>query len=95
MFVLLLAVAVVVGALIGTVGVGGILLIPALSGIVGMSTHTAMGTSLFSFLFTGLLGTWLYQRHGSIGATPIPSASGGFWRAIPDRWSTRMRRPMS
>jgi uncharacterized membrane protein YfcA len=25
-----------------------------------------MGTALFSFLFTGLLGTYLYQRHGSI-----------------------------
>ena len=54
MFVLLLVVAVVVGALIGTVGVGGILLIPALSGITGMSTHMAMGTSLFSFLFTNV-----------------------------------------
>ena len=84
MFVLLLAVAVVVGALIGTVGVGGILLIPALSGIVGMSTHTAMGTSLFSFLFTGLLGTWLYQRHGSIDwRITIPVCIGGLLAGYP------------
>lgn len=66
MVALLLCIALIVGALIGTVGVGGILLIPALAALAGLSTHAAMGTALFSFLFTGLLGTWLYQRHGSI-----------------------------
>ncbi len=32
----------------------------------GLSIHQAAATSLFTFLFTGLLGTWLYQRRGSI-----------------------------
>jgi uncharacterized protein len=32
----------------------------------GLSIHQAAATSLFSFLFTGILGTWLYQRRGSI-----------------------------
>jgi uncharacterized membrane protein YfcA len=32
----------------------------------GMSIHQAAATSLFTFLFTGILGTWLYQRRGSI-----------------------------
>jgi uncharacterized membrane protein YfcA len=32
----------------------------------GLSIHQAAATSLFSFLFTGLLATWLYQRRGSI-----------------------------
>ena len=83
-FVLLLVVAVVVGTLIGTVGVGGILLIPALSAITGMSTHMAMGTSLFSFVFTGLLGTWLYQRHGSIDwRVTIPVCAGGLLAGYP------------
>lgn len=58
--------ALLVGALIGTVGVGGILLIPALGLFAGLSTHMSMATALLSFVFTGLLGTWLYQRHGSI-----------------------------
>jgi uncharacterized protein len=31
-----------------------------------MSIHQAAATSLFTFLFTGILGTWLYQRRGSI-----------------------------
>jgi uncharacterized membrane protein YfcA len=32
----------------------------------GLTIHQAAATSLFSFLFTGIVGTWLYQRRGSI-----------------------------
>ena len=32
----------------------------------GLTIHQAAATSLFTFLFTGMLGTWLYQRRGSI-----------------------------
>lgn len=65
-FIILLLASFLVGSLIGTVGVGGILLIPALSSLAHIDVHVAMGTALFSFIFTGILGTWLYQRHGSI-----------------------------
>lgn len=40
----------------------------------GLSIHQAAATSLFTFLFTGILGTWLYQRRGSIAwrvAAPV------------------------
>lgn len=78
MVVILVCVALIVGALIGTVGVGGILLIPALNMFAGLSTHASMATALFSFIFTGILGTWLYQRHGTIqwGIT-VPVCAGG------------------
>ena len=66
MLVFLGMLAFVIGALIGTVGIGGILLIPALSLFAGLSTHVSMATALFSFTFTGIAGTFLYQRHGSI-----------------------------
>jgi len=46
--------------------VGGILLIPALVVLGGLPIHEAAATALFSFLFTGLLGTWLFHRRGSI-----------------------------
>jgi uncharacterized membrane protein YfcA len=59
-------VAAFVGLLIGTVGVGGVLLIPFLVLLGGLDIHAAAATALFSFLFTGLAGTWLYQRRGSI-----------------------------
>ena len=32
----------------------------------GLTIHEAAGTSLFTFAFTGILGTWLYQRRRSI-----------------------------
>lgn len=63
---LLAAIALAVGFFIGAVGVGGILLIPALVLLGGLAIHQATATALFSFLFTGLLGTWLFQRRGSI-----------------------------
>jgi hypothetical protein len=63
---LLAAVAVVVGFFIGSVGVGGVLLIPALALLGGLDIHRAAATALFTFFFTGVLGTWLFYRRGSI-----------------------------
>lgn len=63
---LLAFVSLLVGTLIGCVGVGGILLIPALAALGGLSTHMSMATALFTFIFTGIVGTWLYQRKSSI-----------------------------
>lgn len=75
---LLAIVAVVVGFFIGTVGVGGVLLIPCLVILGGLSIHGAASTALFSFFFTGVLGTWLFQRRGSIDwrlAVPVCGAA--------------------
>jgi hypothetical protein len=63
---LLLLVSLAVGISIGAVGIGGILLIPALSAFGHLGVHQAMATALFTFLFTGILGTWLFQRRGSV-----------------------------
>jgi uncharacterized membrane protein YfcA len=60
------ATALLVGFLVGSVGVGGVLLPPALAYIVGMDIHLAMATSMFSFLFTGAVGTAMYSRKGSV-----------------------------
>src|SRR5207247_9479375 len=43
-----------------------VLMVAFLALFGGLSIHQAAATSLFTFLFTGLLGTWLYQRRGSI-----------------------------
>lgn len=72
--VVLAAVATAVGLLIGTVGVGGVLLVSYLALFGGMGIHQAAATSLFTFLFTGILGTWLYHRRGTIAwrvAAPV------------------------
>jgi uncharacterized membrane protein YfcA len=78
---LLAAVAAAVGLFIGTVGVGGVLLIPFLVLLGGVGIHTAAATALFTFLFTGLFGTYLYQRRGSIAwrlAAPVCAGALAF-----------------
>lgn len=62
----LAAVATVVGLFIGTVGVGGVLMVSFLALFGGLGIHQAAATALFSFFFTGVLGTWLFQRRGTI-----------------------------
>lgn len=62
----LLAIAFGVGGLIGAVGIGGVLLIPALVVFAALPIQTAMATSLFTFMFTGIAGTVMFQRRGSI-----------------------------
>jgi uncharacterized membrane protein YfcA len=62
--VLLLALP--VGLLIGTIGVGGVLLPPALVHLAGLDIHAATGTSSWSFLFTGVVGTLAYARQKSM-----------------------------
>jgi uncharacterized membrane protein YfcA len=71
--------ALVSGLLIGCIGIGGVLLVPALT-FLNVDVHQAIGASLFSFIFSGAIGTFLYTRKGSIdwasavwlcaGATP-------------------------
>jgi uncharacterized membrane protein YfcA len=76
---LLLASCFVVGIFIGAVGVGGVLLIPALMTFSNLTVHQAAATALFSFLFTGILGTWLFMRRGSIEwCTSLPVCIGAF-----------------
>ena len=58
--------AALVGFLIGAIGIGGILLIPALAAFAQFTPHQASATALFTFVFTGVLGTILFQRKGSI-----------------------------
>lgn len=73
-FVWLLPAAFGVGILIGAVGIGGILLIPALTAFAGLGIHEAMATALFTFIFTGITGTVMFQRRGSIDwhiTTPV------------------------
>jgi uncharacterized protein len=66
----LLVLAFGVGVLIGAVGIGGILLAPILAFVGGWELHTAIGTSVWSFMFTGVAATLLYARHGTI-AWPV------------------------
>jgi uncharacterized membrane protein YfcA len=58
--------AVVVGALIGMVGVGGVLLPPALVALGDLTANEATATSTFAFVFTGVVGTIAYAWRGVV-----------------------------
>jgi len=83
----LFAAALGIGILIGTVGIGGILLIPALSALAGFTLHEAMATALFTFVFTGSAGTIAFQRRGSIDWTlTVPVCLGAAPFAFAGAW---------
>ena len=58
--------SILVGVLIGGVGIGGVLLVPMLTYLLGISVHLAIAAAMFSYLFSGAVGAWLYARSGSI-----------------------------
>ena len=62
----LLAVVLLVGLLIGVVGVGGVLLVPALVHVGGMAIHAAIATAMAAYFFAGTAGTIAFSRRGSI-----------------------------
>ena len=90
----LLPIAFGVGALIGAVGIGGVLLIPALTAFAGLPIQTAMATALFTFTFTGIVGTVMFQRRGSIDwsiARPVLVTAVVF--AFLGAWANSIARP--
>lgn len=55
-----------VGILIGCVGVGGVLLVPILAYLFNIPVHSAIAAAMFAYIFSGIVGTIIYARYGSI-----------------------------
>ncbi|MCP4472638.1 MAG: sulfite exporter TauE/SafE family protein [Gammaproteobacteria bacterium] len=66
MSIALVSICLIVGVLIGAIGIGGVLLVPALTLIAGIGVHEAVPVCTLSFLATGVIGVIVYARHGSI-----------------------------
>jgi uncharacterized membrane protein YfcA len=87
---LMLVAALFVGLLIGGVGVGGVLLPPALVYVGGFGFHLAAATSVWAFLFCGVAGTLSYAGRRSIdwrmamwlGVGVVPTAFAGAWANV-------------
>ena len=62
----LLGTGLLVGVLIGAVGVGGVLLVPALTYIGGMGIHVAIASAMVAYFFAGGVGAIQFARRGSI-----------------------------
>ena len=83
----------------GLVGVGGgVIMIPLMVGLLGMSQHRAHGTSLVALVFTGISGAVVYFQKGSVdivdslllAAAAIFTASAGarYAHALP-QWKLK------
>lgn len=94
-FALMLFSALLVGVLGGCVGIGGVLLPPALVYVGGLDFHLATATSMWAFLFSGAGGTYTYFRRRNVdwrmvawlGVSIVPTALVGAWAnvALPER----------
>ena len=70
--------AIVAGFLIGAIGIGGVLLVPMLTYGLGINIHVAISVAMFSYIFSGAMGVFLYGRRGSIDwRTSIWLCAGG------------------
>jgi uncharacterized membrane protein YfcA len=63
---LLTSVVFFVGILIGSVGIGGVLLVPALKFLGDIPLHSAIPACMLSYMVTGSVGALIYARHGTI-----------------------------
>lgn len=76
-----------VGVLIGSIGIGGVLLVPSLTYLGDIEVHVAIASCSFSYLFTGAVGGVMYARKGSIkwsmaGALFAGAMPGAFLGAV-------------
>ncbi len=83
MTIALILIALLTGTLIGAIGIGGVLLAPFLHYFQGFDLHLATAASSWSFLFTGIVGTFAYWRKGGINWNAIAWLSIGL---IPGAW---------
>ena len=83
----------VVGVLIGSTGIGGVLLAPALDMFSSKGVHDAVPICMLAFVFSGIAGTALYATSGviemrallplSIGAAPAAFAGAAAVPFVP------------
>ena len=82
----------VVSVLIDPIGIGGGLLVPMLTYVLGISIHVAIATAMFSSLCTGIVGAFEYARRGSVNWSKgvwlcLGGMPGGYLGAM-TAWST-------
>jgi uncharacterized protein len=60
------ALGLLAGLLIGAVGIGGVIVVPALAYFGNVAIHTAIAAAMMSYVITGVVGTLVYARAKSI-----------------------------
>ena len=75
------------GMSIGMIGVGGVIVVPGMHYLLGIPVPTAIAAAMMGYMLTGLVGTVIYAREGSIRwsmagwlcAGAMPAALAGAW----------------
>lgn len=63
---LLIGLGLVSGLMIGCIGIGGVILVPALAYLGGVPIHAAIAAAMAGYILTGLVGTLVFARKGTI-----------------------------
>lgn len=72
------------GFLSGMMGVGGgTVVVPAMVLLIGLSQHTAQGTSLLVMVLTGAVGAWTHWKLGHVVSGIVPSLIVGVLLGTP------------
>ena len=66
MMVELCAISLLAGVMIGCIGIGGVILVPALYYLEGIQIHTAIAAAMLAYLVSGAIGTFAFWRRGSV-----------------------------
>ncbi len=84
---LVLLLVLVVGMMIGSIGIGGVLQVPVLHFLGGVPIHAVIPACMMAYLLPGIVGGLVYHRHGSLHGPSawqvclgaVPGALLGAW----------------
>ncbi len=84
---LVMACVLVVGVMIGSIGIGGVLQVPVLQVLGGIPIHAVIPACMLAYLLPGIVGALVYHRHGTLQwpaalrlcAGAVPGAYLGAW----------------
>jgi len=85
--ILIAGLGLIAGLSIGCIGIGGVIVVPALVYIGGLPIELAIAAAMMGYILTGLIGTIVFARNKSINwqmagwlsAAAMPAAMFGAW----------------
>lgn len=82
------------GLMIGCIGIGGIILVPALVFVAGIAIQIAIPAAMFAYILLGLVATFVFARNKSLDWRMASSLCiGGARRHSPARGPLRSSTP--
>jgi uncharacterized membrane protein YfcA len=71
------------GISVGCIGIGGVILVPALLYIAGVPLHTAIPAAMAGYIWTGVVGTRVYLKHSTFNwSSSLPLWAGAIPAAV-------------